>query len=194
MTDAAINRTIVVLFDDPDGAIRAFIDLHKVGVGGAFTMLGNATAKAKVGLAGLNGAGEGFATNSEVIYDSASNRVSALTGSGVPESDAEIFAESVRRGNVVLIGRLHEDKVVLALDVIGKHQPVDVEERRRAYRDAGWFRYDAVAPDYDAVQVVEELARQRSTREAATAIGEHNAISSGTAESKRVHYYVIGER
>lgn len=190
MTDAATNRTIVALFDHPTGAIRAYADLDKVGIGEAFTMLGGATAKAEAGLAGLNEAGEGFGTNYEVVYDDTFNRGSALIASGVPEEDAEAYAECVRHGNVVLLGRLHEDQAILALDVIGKHQPVEVDERRNAYRNSGWIRYDGLAPDYDAAQIAEEEARHRSTREAAAARGSANAAPRAAGGARRVRCYV----
>lgn len=173
------DRIIVALYHDIDVALRALNDLEGEGLSEAFTLLGNASAKAAAGLAGENEAGRGFASGYRVVYDSTDRRVDTLTDFGVPEDEAHAFAEAVRRGAVVVVGRLDNVAFERALAVMDRYQPVDMDERVRAYQDAGWTRYDPAAPDYDAEQARAEWAahvtgRDTGTRAAAAGLGDVN--------------------
>jgi hypothetical protein len=172
------DRTIVALYHDIDIAMRALGDLEGEGLGEAFTLLGNASAKAAAGLAGENEAGRGFASGYRVVYDSTGSRVDTLKDLGVPEDEAHAFAEAVRRGAVVVIGRLDNVAIERALAVMDRYRPVDLDERVRAYQDAGWTRYDPAAADYDADRARAEWAgvAPTGTREAAAGIRDVNDV------------------
>ncbi len=92
-----------------------------------------------------------------VAGGAAGGLVGALTGSGVPEHEANIYAEGVRRGGAVVTARVEDSKLALANEVLHRFRRVDVGDRDRAYRSAGWSRFDPASPAYTA----EEIARER---------------------------------
>ena len=86
------------------------------------------------------------------------NRVRSLTRLGVPEDDAHLYAEGVRRGGTLLIGEVSDDNMERALAIIERSSPVDLDERGEHYRTAGWSCYDA-GTYYTAEQATEERSR-----------------------------------
>ena len=86
------------------------------------------------------------------------SRVRSLTRLDVPEDDAHLYAEGVRRGGTLLIGEVSDDNMERALAIIERSSPVDLDERGEHYRTAGWSRYDAGA-DYTVEQAAEERSR-----------------------------------
>jgi hypothetical protein len=73
--------------------------------------------------------------------------VGALTDAGVPEEEAHIYSEGVRRGGTLLVVRADED---LADDVeaaLARYRPTDIRSRGEEYRRSGWTgRFDPNAP------------------------------------------------
>jgi uncharacterized protein (TIGR02271 family) len=176
------HKTIVALYDDRADAQRAADDLNAAGFGRDEVSieggsLGTAAAggtgagfNADPGLAGSGLAGSSLTGSSWAgDYSSGGGRLSSLTRLGVPQNDAEIYAEGVRRGGSLLIARIGDARVDEALAIIERHSPVDLEHRGSAYREAGWSGYDATLGDYDEVQVGEERARYGSGLGAAAA-------------------------
>jgi hypothetical protein len=89
----------------------------------------------------LAGAGLGAATG---------GLLGALVGAGVPEEEAHVYAEGVKRGGVLLSVNTRErgDEVRRLLHEGGA---ADVESYRSEWRRAGWQRFDDAAepgPDY----------------------------------------------
>jgi hypothetical protein len=82
--------------------------------------------------------------------------VGSMTASGVPEDDAQVYAEGVRRGGALLTARVADDRVSRAREIIRRSRAVDVSTRRAAYRQAGWSRFDTAAPIYTDEQVRRE--------------------------------------
>ncbi|BCP53754.1 hypothetical protein K32_23710 [Kaistia sp. 32K] len=81
-----------------------------------------------------------------VVGGAAGGIVGALTDSGVPERDANVYAEGVRRGGTLVTARVSDDKVELARGVLQDARAVDLERRRADYEGAGWTRFDPDAP------------------------------------------------
>lgn len=71
--------------------------------------------------------------------------VGALTNLGIPEEDAQTFAEGVRRGGTLVTVETDDERSNLAVDIINRHNPVDMERRSSEWRQANWqgFRPDA---------------------------------------------------
>ena len=84
----------------------------------------------------LAGAGVGAATG---------GLVGALTGAGVPEADAEVYAEAVRRGGTLVTAHVDDSRADAAALIIRHANGVDIVERRRNYKDEGWERFDETA-------------------------------------------------
>ncbi|MBY6261365.1 DUF2382 domain-containing protein [Azospirillum sp. 412522] len=99
-----------------------------------------------------------------------------LAGWGIPNQDAQVYAEGVRRGGSLLKVRLDEEDVDRAMEVLERGNVVDVEERGNAYRESGWAGYDETADYYDDRSAEEERLRYSPGR---TPID--TGVASGTA-------------
>lgn len=82
--------------------------------------------------------------------------VGAMTAQGVPESEANLYAEGVRRGGTLVSARVHDGLVPEATAIL--RNGVDMTSREQLYRSEGWSRFDPDAPLYTA----DEAARERS--------------------------------
>lgn len=85
--------------------------------------------------------------------------IGALTDSGVPEEDAHVYAEGVRRGGTLVTARVNDGDVARAEAILQRSNWVDLEERRSAYRAQGWNRFDQTLDPYSPAQIEEERAR-----------------------------------
>ncbi|MGA9866476.1 MAG: general stress protein [Acetobacteraceae bacterium] len=85
--------------------------------------------------------------------------VGSLTNAGVPENEANVYAEGVRRGGSLVTVRGADAEVVRAETIMDARSPADWSERDRAYRASGWDRFNPDAPAYTPAQA--ELERDR---------------------------------
>jgi hypothetical protein len=76
--------------------------------------------------------------------------VGALTHAGVSESDANVYAEGVRRGGTLVSAKVNEDSAARAEAAMNALPAVDVFRRGEAYHAEGWRRFDESAPAYVA--------------------------------------------
>ncbi len=92
-------------------------------------------------LATLAGAGVGAA---------AGGLVGALVGAGVPEEDANVYAEGVRRGGALVTVETQADEdAYRAADILNDYNAIDIDQRAEEYRAGGWTRFDENAEPYD---------------------------------------------
>jgi hypothetical protein len=82
--------------------------------------------------------------------------VGALTNSGVPEKQANVYAEGVRRGGTLVTARVSDDRVIEANRILDSSRRVNVDTRGAAYQKSGWSRFDPDAPLYSDEQVRRE--------------------------------------
>ncbi len=75
------------------------------------------------------GAGVGAATG---------GLVGALTGAGVDEADAHVYAEGVRRGGTLVTVRAEDSMAAQAADILDDHGTIDIDERQTGWRNEGW--------------------------------------------------------
>ncbi|WP_210497085.1 general stress protein [Microvirga antarctica] len=85
--------------------------------------------------------------------------VGALTEAGVPEHDAHVYAEGVRRGGTLVTAKVEDARATEARAILERHKSVDVAARGEVYRQSGWTRFDAEAPAYTPDEVVRERGR-----------------------------------
>lgn len=81
--------------------------------------------------------------------------IGALTQAGATPEDAEIYAESLRRGGAVVsvqVEAADQPRVAAILD----RSAIDPRGRGEAYRKAGWSRFDNAGSPYTRDQVVRE--------------------------------------
>jgi stress response protein YsnF len=73
--------------------------------------------------------------------------VGALVGAGIPEDDANIYAEGIRRGGALVTVQAATDADAdRAADILDRYNVVDIDERGTSYRESGWSRFDDSAP------------------------------------------------
>ncbi len=101
-------------------------------------------------IATLTGAGAGAA---------AGGLLGSLTGAGVPEEHAHVYAEGVRRGSTLVTVRADDARATEAEAIMGRHGPVDLDQRGQAYRSGNdWQKFDETR----GALTPEELAAERS--------------------------------
>jgi hypothetical protein len=94
-------------------------------------------------VATLAGAGVGAAVGAGT-----GGLIGALTHEGVPEHDAHVYAESVRRGGSLVTARVDETRVAEAERILDQRTAVDVAARRMDYEKAGWKNFDDTSGPY----------------------------------------------
>ena len=99
----------------------------------------------------LAGAGVGAA---------AGGLLGALANAGVPEAEAHVYAEGVRRGGTLVTARVDETRADSVNAILRNAQGVDIDARRNDLLTEGWKGFDAEAPAYTPDQV----ESYRSTR------------------------------
>jgi hypothetical protein len=114
------------------GALMGLGLLVIPGVGPA--LAAGALASGLIG-AGIGGAAGGIA--------------GALANAGVPEEEANYYAEGVRRGGHLVVVTTTEDRYETARDILQRHNPASVRERANTWRQEGWTRFDPNASPYD---------------------------------------------
>jgi hypothetical protein len=85
--------------------------------------------------------------------------IGSLTDAGVPERDANLYAEGVRRGGALVTARVDDARASEAQAILQRQKSVDLNARARLYQGEGWSRFDPAAPAYTADQVAKERAR-----------------------------------
>jgi uncharacterized protein (TIGR02271 family) len=147
------NQTVLALYDDKASARQVLDELRAADYGGEFWDSGN----------GSDGTtGTSIFDNLSSEFSAPGSRTTSLTRLGVPENDAHLYSEAVRRGGVLLIGQVDDRQTSKVLEIIERYHPVDPDERADLYRQGGWTGYDATAADYDETAAAEERARHQS--------------------------------
>ena len=102
------------------------------------------------------------AVGGAVVGGAAGGIVGALTESGVPEKDAHVYAEGVRRGGTMVTARVSDELAGEAERILGQSNSVDLQERRGAYEADGWTGFDADADPYTDVEAERDRTRNAS--------------------------------
>ncbi|WP_431323334.1 general stress protein [Rhizobium sp. YTU87027] len=89
--------------------------------------------------------------------------VGAMVSEGVPEEDAQVYAEGIRRGGSVVAARVEEGRAAAAQSILDRARPVDIAARRASYVEQGWTRFDENADPYTLEQIAAERERYRSS-------------------------------
>jgi uncharacterized protein (TIGR02271 family) len=74
--------------------------------------------------------------------------IGALIDMGVPEESANIYAESVRRGNILVVAQVSDNRLDEATRIMERSGLIDIEHEAEGWRSSGWKRFDekATAP------------------------------------------------
>ncbi len=136
--------TIVGLYDDRTTAVRVLQELKQAGFTKDHLRLSSNETE----------------PSSEFNVDVKNSATpDALTGYGVPQDEADFYAESVRRGGALIVARVREEDAEAVADIMARHAPVNYEKRSAEYRQSGFTGYDRSAQPYDQNKMQEERGR-----------------------------------
>jgi len=72
--------------------------------------------------------------------------IGALTDAGVPEDEASVYAESIRRGGTLVTARVDDAVAPTAARILDESKRVDWNTRRDEYTRSGWTGFDETLP------------------------------------------------
>jgi uncharacterized protein (TIGR02271 family) len=110
--------------------------------------------------------------------------VGALTNLGIPEEDAETFAEGVRRGGTLVTVETDEQRSNLAVDIMNRYHPVDMERRASEWKQANW---EGFKPDAEPL-TADEIDHERQGR-SMPVVEEDLHVGKREVESDRVRVH-----
>lgn len=68
--------------------------------------------------------------------------IGALVDLGIPEDSAHVYAESVRRGNVLVAVQTADERAADVTRIMERHGLIDIERESTTWRQGGWSRFD----------------------------------------------------
>jgi len=74
----------------------------------------------------------------------------ALIDVGIPEEQANYYAEGVRRGGILVSVKAEEDGMMVdrAVNILERHNAIDVQRRVSEWQKTGWTRFDPTSEPY----------------------------------------------
>jgi len=87
----------------------------------------------------------------------------------ITDTDAEVYAEGVRRGENLLTVQVEEPLVARTRDILNKYSPTDIHNESSAWRSEGWSKFDESATPYEHTDV--ETYRSRQSTTSSNAVG-----------------------
>ena len=85
--------------------------------------------------------------------------VGALVDAGIPEEDAHVYSEAVRRGGTLVTVQAEDAEANSVQSILERHRPIDPRVRREEYVKTGWKGYDPAAKPYDLSEAERERIR-----------------------------------
>jgi uncharacterized protein (TIGR02271 family) len=124
--------------------------------------------------------------------------VHQLMNSGVPEADASMYAEGVRRGGSLVVVKASDTHADRGLEIMSRANLVDIDQRVAHWRQEGWERFDPEAAPYAVAKAGKKRARskQRATAEGektVPVVEEELTVGKREVERGRVRIHVSSE-
>lgn len=141
LTERVRDREVA---DDASGAAAGAVTGGVVG--GAAGLAASLMGLAIPGIGPIIAAGPIVATLSGAgVGAVAGGLIGGLTDMGVSKTDAEYYAESVRRGGALVTVRADDSRADRAAEIMREHGAIDIERRAEQWRETGWkgWREDA---------------------------------------------------
>jgi hypothetical protein len=155
--------------DDASGAATGAVTGGVVG--GAAGLAASLMGLAIPGIGPIIAAGPIVATLSGAgVGAVAGGLIGGLTDMGVSKTDAEYYAESVRRGGALVTVRADDARAERAADIMREHGAIDIERRAEQWRQRGWTGWNDQVQPYTR----EDIDRDRDlygTTDRTTGIG-----------------------
>lgn len=89
----------------------------------------------------------------------------ALIGLGIPEQDADVYAEGVRRGGTLLVVQADDSQLDHVHSIMNRDGAVDIQDRGFLYQQEGHVSHDATAPVYTEAEATADRARYATSAE-----------------------------
>ena len=128
------ERTVTALYDTRGAAESARDELVALGV-----------PSADVAIRGTEGGGDYSSATSTGAVTEDKGFWGGLADLFAPDEDRHAYAEGVRRGGHLLTARVPDGLEDQAVDVLERHDPVDLDQRAESWRQEGWTGYQAEA-------------------------------------------------
>jgi hypothetical protein len=77
-----------------------------------------------------------------ILGGAAGGIIGALVAGGVPEADAHVYSEAIRRGGSLVTAKVTPEQIDQAKAILDDNDAIDVGERRAAYEAEGWTGFD----------------------------------------------------
>jgi hypothetical protein len=87
------------------------------------------------------------------VGGAAGGLLGALANAGVPEEEAHIYAEGIRRGGTLVSVRAEDSRADSVGAILRNAAGVDLDQRRADYLAEGWTGFDEEAPAYSEEQI-----------------------------------------
>jgi len=124
-------KTVVALFDSFDEGRNVIDELGTLGI-----------QRDSVRIANESKGEFAFDTSDEFDKnDSGQSLISGLIHGGVPRTDAEMYAEGVRRGGTLVVITLPDEKAQKAYDLLKRQGSIDIMARGEMWKKTGWTGY-----------------------------------------------------
>jgi hypothetical protein len=133
-------------------------------------------------VAGLTGAGVGAVAGAVT-----GGIVAGLVKGGVPEEEANMYAEGIRRGGTLVSVFVTDMTYGDARHVLDAHHPVDIHERAGTWRQQGWTTFQESAEPGTAQQMRDRQTAAASTS-TTTSAASSAAVSSPVFDSYIPNY------
>lgn len=125
------------------GLLGAVVGLGAIVIPGIGPIIAAGPLSAALGA--LAGAGIGAASGAVTGGITAS-----LVDMGIPEEDADIYAESVRQGAALVSVTAHDVDADRASHILRSHNPINIDQRVAQWRARGWTGFDPMTDPYTA--------------------------------------------
>jgi hypothetical protein len=138
------------------GLLGLLVGVGALAIPGIGPVIAAGPLVAALGAAGAStvvGAGIGAATGGVL---------GALVGAGVPEEDAHIYAEGIRRGGTLVTVTAEDSMASRAADILNSAGAVDVKRRGAEWRTSGWSGFDEKAEPYTGATSIDDEWRESS--------------------------------
>lgn len=142
------GETVEYVEEDGDEQIKDMAKGAGTGaaIGGLAGLLLSLTALAIPGIGPVVAAGPLAAIIAGAgIGATAGGLISGLTRLGVPEEDANYYAEGVRRGGTLISVDAADDRAERAVAIMKRHGAVEIDKRAAEWRNEGWSGFDSTA-------------------------------------------------
>jgi len=70
--------------------------------------------------------------------------VGALVGLGLPEHEAHVYAEGVKRGNILVTVQAPAEQMAAVTNIFTQANAVDVSTRRQEWTVEGWTQFEEI--------------------------------------------------